>query len=97
MPVRVKDGCINEPIAIKTRLGWTISGITNPTSESTNKFNIHYCVRQTPDDNHQLLRKTYDIDDTVLSYTKRSKVDKIASKSSEAQGSHSKLASISQV
>lgn len=99
VPLRVKEGCINELIAIKTRHGWTIRGITNPTSESTNKFNIHYCFRQTPDDNHQLQRKTYDIDDTVLSYTncKRSKVNKIASKSPEAQGSHSKLARISQV
>lgn len=34
VPLRVKEGCINEPIAIKTPIGWTVSGITTTTSSS---------------------------------------------------------------
>lgn len=89
VPLLVKEGCKNDPIASKTRLGWVVSGITNTKEQSKGNINIHDHIRPTPDDCHQLIRKTYEIDETEQT----NEYEKIPSKPSMHHKSHSMVAS----
>lgn len=57
VPTRTKEGGPNEPVAFKTRLGWTILGQTSPYGKSVNTVNIHVCSCQNLDDN-VIVKKT---------------------------------------
>lgn len=94
-PLRVKEGDINEPIAIKTRIGWTVSGITNPERKPLNTLNVHHCVHQLSNDDHQLLRVTYDSKD-LDPYDNQGRPIGKPSSSLKAIQSNSKLAKFQQ-
>uniref|UniRef100_A0A336M4E2 CSON011956 protein n=1 Tax=Culicoides sonorensis TaxID=179676 RepID=A0A336M4E2_CULSO len=46
-PLRVKEGCKDEPIATKTRLGWCIYGKIKNCHSSSPSFNAHHRLEET--------------------------------------------------
>lgn len=61
MPIRVREGNMNDPIALKTRLGWTICGQTGPDDASTKATHAHICNCQ-DDHTPKLLETSLDMD-----------------------------------
>ena len=65
IPLRVKEGAENEPIALKSRLGWTVSGKTNGDDEGVQSLHVHKCA--CPDERlDELLEHYYNLDSYKL-------------------------------
>lgn len=63
VPLRIREGRWNQPIATKTRIGWLIQG---PSHTSQNKawLNIHGCdCKKKYEDLHQLVKESFHLED----------------------------------
>ncbi|XP_053686362.1 uncharacterized protein LOC128735909 [Sabethes cyaneus] len=61
LPLKVKEGNINEPVAMKTRLGWCVFGGSG--SHSSPTLNFHVCACEPDRELHELVKNYFVLDD----------------------------------
>ncbi|XP_065094863.1 uncharacterized protein LOC135715579 [Ochlerotatus camptorhynchus] len=59
--LKVKEGQLGDPIASKTRLGWTLSGMAEE-GDSSVKVSLHICARSQEDELHDMVKKFFSVD-----------------------------------
>ncbi|XP_058820084.1 uncharacterized protein LOC131682540 [Topomyia yanbarensis] len=68
---KCREGGVDEPIAIKTRLGWTIYGGSSVAVENSSispRFNLHVCTCNTRDDGlHAMMKEYFSFDSMGIS------------------------------
>ncbi|XP_055601508.1 uncharacterized protein LOC129750567 [Uranotaenia lowii] len=69
VPLRVKEGKLNEPVATKTRLGWCVYGGTVGCLEKAT-VNLHTCVCITDRTLHDTVKDYFALEDTGIATSK---------------------------
>ncbi|XP_055590388.1 uncharacterized protein LOC129742511 [Uranotaenia lowii] len=69
VPLRVKEGKLNEPVATKTRLGWCVYGGTVDVIEKST-VNLHTCVCITDRTLHDTVKDYFALEDTGIAASK---------------------------
>ncbi|XP_062557575.1 uncharacterized protein LOC134222446 [Armigeres subalbatus] len=64
VPLKMKEGSGEGPIAVKTRLGWCVYGRQQPRVESG--FNFHICECTSNKQLHEAIKQFYDIEEVGL-------------------------------
>ncbi|XP_062557235.1 uncharacterized protein LOC134222107 [Armigeres subalbatus] len=75
-PMNAKVGQPGEPIAVKSKLGWTIYGPTKRRQEVRNFVGYHHPVSN--EDLHNLLREHYALEESVVGVSQESEEEKRA-------------------
>lgn len=60
--LKIREGRVNEPVAAKTRLGWSVYGNNNRNSVKTNSQHVHLCKQSSDDSLHQLVQNFFCVD-----------------------------------
>ncbi|XP_062702166.1 uncharacterized protein LOC134285450 [Aedes albopictus] len=68
VPLKVKEGRVSEPVAVKTRLGWCVYG--GSSNRLSTSLNIHACQCSNDGDLHELVKSYFTLDDVGMSSTK---------------------------
>ncbi|XP_065080970.1 uncharacterized protein LOC135703620 [Ochlerotatus camptorhynchus] len=66
-PIESRIGRPDEPIAVKSKLGWTIYGPTHASHPETGIVGHHSCDIVSNEDLHDLLRSHYALDESMIS------------------------------
>ncbi|XP_062712316.1 uncharacterized protein LOC115269769 [Aedes albopictus] len=67
VPLKVKEGSFNEPVATKTRLGWCIYGGNG--SSTSNSVNVHACECNCDRNLHDLIKDYFILEDAGATST----------------------------
>ncbi|XP_055615090.1 uncharacterized protein LOC129761395 [Toxorhynchites rutilus septentrionalis] len=67
--LKLKEGQLSDPIACKTRLGWTLSGMAEE-GDSSVKVSLHICARSQDSELHDLVKEFFSVDSVGVSVEK---------------------------
>ncbi|XP_073836062.1 uncharacterized protein isoform X2 [Musca autumnalis] len=66
VPLKIREGLWNQPIATKTRLGWTIQG-PNDCYRPGSWLNIHHCdCQEKYNELHQMVKENFNLEDSSV-------------------------------
>ncbi|XP_073821397.1 uncharacterized protein [Musca autumnalis] len=66
VPLKIREGLWNQPIATKTRLGWTIQG-PNDCYRQGSWLNIHHCdCEEKYNELHQMVKENFNLEDSSV-------------------------------